>query len=320
MPALNATTQWVKLVALTKEQHPLQSQFTFCEPKLHLTDVEAFKVVGVLGRQEVGKSFVMSYLSGHTETDKLPSMPSTALPTALPPTHSSGVDLAISPEHLLFLDSQALFGPHHLSYLMSDDSPFPVGVTSYEDLLNIQSLQIAAFVLSVCHIVVVVQDVMPDIKLWQWLSAADMLRSCIPDMSSITAGTSSATADSLAHAFSPKIVFVFNKAAECDCSRAEHLSETLSTFFEGSQFARHTNKRGESGGVLPVHTIPRAGAQCFQSHVEALVYSVLSTSVVPFARPLSQREWARNAARIWELVHRTLPVAEYNKILNKISV
>ena len=45
--------------------------------------------------------------------------------------------------------------------------------------LKVQSLQIAVFLLTVCHVVVVVQDNVADVGLWNLLRTAEMIKVCV---------------------------------------------------------------------------------------------------------------------------------------------
>jgi len=49
-------------------------------------------------------------------------------------------------------------------------APLPAGATSYEQVLQLQSLRTAIFLLTVCHVVLVPQDWTPDANLWRWVT------------------------------------------------------------------------------------------------------------------------------------------------------
>ena len=45
-------------------------------------------------------------------------------------------------------------------------------------------MQIGVLILSICHIVLIIDDTYPDLNFWKYLNTIDMLRIGIPDVSS----------------------------------------------------------------------------------------------------------------------------------------
>jgi protein SMG9 len=83
--------------------------------------------------------------------------------------------------------------------------------SSTENAMEIQSLQIAAFMLSVCHVVLVVQDWFYDPNLIRFLQSAEMLKPSTP----------TTTQDEEIIEYSPHIMFVQNKAQPSDFSQSQ---------------------------------------------------------------------------------------------------
>jgi len=88
------------------------------------------------------------------------------------------------------MDTQALFSPSSLLDLVKTELPLPNECTSYEHLHELQCLQLVVFLLSVCHVVLVVQDGGSDLdwRLWHFLQTAAMLKTRIPDPVALGSG------------------------------------------------------------------------------------------------------------------------------------
>jgi len=172
----------------TKLMSP-QLELATDELRAMLGDTADFTVVGVLGSQGVGKSTIMSLLAGaawHEEPASaapaggsytpayavggeagtaacavqcgLADAPflSASLDARLRAEHGTvGIDVAVTPERLILLDTQPLLSASVL--LAMQGSALPPNAQSHENLHEVQALQLAMLVLSVCHVVVLVQ-------------------------------------------------------------------------------------------------------------------------------------------------------------------
>ena len=143
-----------------------------------------FTVVGVLGCQGVGKSTIMSLLAGagwrgggsdaaaDTAADSMAGGGAELANPPFPPNPpeawargahgTSGVDVQVTAERLILLDTQPLLSASLL--LSMTGSPVPPSVHSHENLLEVQALQLCALLLSVCHVVLLVQDAAADVR------------------------------------------------------------------------------------------------------------------------------------------------------------
>ncbi|EOD14824.1 hypothetical protein EMIHUDRAFT_242275 [Emiliania huxleyi CCMP1516] len=150
-----------------------------------------FTVVGVLGCQGVGKSTIMSLLAGagwrgggsdaaaDTAADSMAGGGAELANPPFPPNPpeawargahgTSGVDVQVTAERLILLDTQPLLSASLL--LSMTGSPVPPSVHSHENLLEVQALQLCALLLSVCHVVLLVQDAAADEGLWSSAAA-----------------------------------------------------------------------------------------------------------------------------------------------------
>lgn len=107
-------------------------------------------VIGVLGKEGVGKSTIMEYLNTNPIKRTL---------------DTAGIELHITSDGLLLLDSQRIISapPSKVLHNAPDDDP------RYGDLV---SLKTCLFVLSVCHVIIVVGDDQDDdpAQLYRYLS------------------------------------------------------------------------------------------------------------------------------------------------------
>ena len=173
-----------------------------------LSDATDFTVVGVLGSQGAGKSTLMSLLAGSSWSNidaaaasgealqlldpPFPPQPAEAVLQAV--HHTAGIDLYVTPERLLLLDTQALLSPSALVELQRREAALPADVQSHENLLELHSLRLAMLVLSVCHVVVCVQDVpLAPLEL-RTIRLAQMLRHRLPDVSHLALSSPAALA------------------------------------------------------------------------------------------------------------------------------
>ena len=200
-----------------------------------LSDATDFTVIGVLGAQGVGKSTIMSLLAGAPwagdgGSANLHEPPFAQQPpdVVLQAAHqTSGIDLYVTGERLLLLDTQPLLSPSILLELQRRETSLPSEAQTHENLLELQAVRLAMLLLSTCHVVVCVHDVQLDPLGLRTLRLAQLLRHRLPDLSSLALATppaaavaatmSSADAERQAEAaatvveYSPRLAFVFNR-------------------------------------------------------------------------------------------------------------
>ena len=189
-----------------------------------LLEQHDFTVVGVLGFQGVGKSRLMSLLAGAGWAEE-PAPDRADATTAPPPAgalhdppfapqtretvlrgahQTSGVEVLATSERLILLDTQPLLSPSALVELLGSrggsGAPLPPDVQSHENLLELQSLRLALFVLSVCHVVIFVHDQPLDARWCRFVRAAHMLRHQLPDLSTVAGAARGAAAAATAAA------------------------------------------------------------------------------------------------------------------------
>ena len=143
-----------------------------------LQDQNDFMVVGVIGMQGVGKSTILSIISGNhfKESQKMFLFKQQTPEVKERASHmTNGIDMAVTNERLILLDTQPILSSSFLEQSIPYDrksSGDYIGSSSVE----IQSLQLAAFLLTACHVLIVVQDWFTDTHIYKFLQTAEMLK------------------------------------------------------------------------------------------------------------------------------------------------
>jgi protein SMG9 len=111
---------------------------------------------------------------------------------------SVGIELRMSVERFILLDTQPVFSPSVLADIMRPDGLSSISVVggdpmSAELAHELMGLQLGMFLCSVCHIVLVVTEGVHDINLWRLMQTVEMLKQGISDPSiSLTSSNSHA--------------------------------------------------------------------------------------------------------------------------------
>ncbi|XVF14844.1 hypothetical protein REPUB_Repub09cG0096400 [Reevesia pubescens] len=219
---------------------------------------------------------------------------------------------------------------------------------------EIMNIQLGVLLASICHILLVVSEGVHDDNMWQLMLTVDLLKHGIPDPSSITPLHSQSSALGPDKEFKDKVhegedymatpVFVHTKLQDQDLSPPNILqtNKALLQYFSSSSFMRHKcgNKATDSSmtqinakdtALLNLFVIPHKNkddspkAQC-ESYISSLwklrdqLYNkcspqVLSMNGPSFTRNVSERDWLKNSAKIWELVKSSPIIAEYSRTL-----
>lgn len=197
-----------------------------------------FLVVGALGKQGVGKSTVMSLLTGTRTGSGKPFMfrPQSREQSEGGAFQSTGVDMIVTAERTILLDAQPVLSESMLEQFQSSPELVPAGLAA-EMYLEILSLQLAVFLFTVCHVIVVVMDTMESAEvMFRFLWTAE--RMCLKVPLDLQLG------EKQQRDFFPQIVFVLNQASVDDFQPAT-LRETHTLI--ANNF--HKSKLTVAGGV-----------------------------------------------------------------------
>ena len=121
---------------------------------------------------------------------------------------TNGVEMFITSERLILLDTQPVMSLSILDEMVAHDRERRPGtgggapdLVSGAALHNVQSIQLCSWLLSVCHVVLVLHDQAPDLNLIKLIQTAEMLKpaTAAPD------GTDNTD-------YSPQVVSIINRA------------------------------------------------------------------------------------------------------------
>ncbi|KAM6999581.1 nonsense-mediated mRNA decay factor SMG9 [Passerculus sandwichensis] len=194
----------------------VDEQMNWCDSALEfLLEQTDVLVVGALGLQGTGKSTVMSLLAGNQPEEDPRSFVFRPQPPELRErggAQTGGIDLFITQERVLFLDTQPILSPAHLDHLINNDRKLPPEFALPHAYVETQSLQIAAFLFTVCHVVLLVQDWFTDLGLYRFLQTAEMVKPPTPSPSHDSSGAGPEEPSE----YYPHLVFVQTRAPpEC---------------------------------------------------------------------------------------------------------
>ncbi|PVD28328.1 hypothetical protein C0Q70_10915 [Pomacea canaliculata] len=311
-----------------------------------LVEQSDYLVVGTLGLQGTGKSTILSLLGGNTPQDAYRNyifQPQTKETREEGSHQSVGVDMFATPERIILLDSQPVLSPSILDCMIRHEKKYPADYTSTENWIEMQSLQIATFLMTVCHVIIVTQDWFTDLNFLKFLTTAEMLK---PQMHS----TSHESSQEDSTEFYPTIVFVMNKAGSDDFTPETYanMQVVLDQMFHSSKLkykgAVSMKKdniisvlKAKEGGLetdvnlflLPVMEYYKTEPESILSYLPEYrgcpsfayllrsfrnqVYSMPKTMITQ--SQLSERNWFHFAARMWEAVKKSQLLAEYNRLL-----
>lgn len=141
-----------KLLPPERMKHSIKlvdDQMNWCDSAIeYLLDQTDVLVVGVLGLQGTGKSMVMSLLSANTPEEDQRAYVFRAQSAEMKErggNQTSGIDFFYYPRADCFLDTQPILSPSILDHLINNDRKLPPEYNLPHTYVEMQSLQIAAF-------------------------------------------------------------------------------------------------------------------------------------------------------------------------------
>ncbi|XP_061300483.1 nonsense-mediated mRNA decay factor SMG9, partial [Pezoporus flaviventris] len=162
----------------------VDEQMNWCDSALEfLLEQTDVLVVGALGLQGTGKSTLLSLLAANQPDEDPRSFvfrPQGPELRERGGSQTGGIDFFITQERVVFLDTQPLLSPALLDHLINNDRKLPPEYGLPHTYVEMQSLQIAAFLFTVCHVVLLVQDWFTDLGLYRFLQTAEMVKPSTP--------------------------------------------------------------------------------------------------------------------------------------------
>lgn len=320
----------------------LDDSMHWCDNALeYLVDQPDFYVVGVIGMQGSGKSTVMSILSGQygQAGERQLFRPQSRELRELGQHCSTGVDIYVTPERMILLDTQPVLSASVMDHMIQFEKKTPGGgdYHSLENAHMMQSLQMASFLMAVCHTVLVVQDWFADPNFLRFILSAEMLK---PATSS-GSHDQGLMNDELTENF-PHIVFVQNKCGPGDFSpeNVEVVEETLQAIFAKSRLkckgllSMSPNLQKDEKSIN-LFLIPKRLSEQEEKkrHEDKEVpgfqdggrldhlASLLTLQLLGMPRSnlthttLTEKNWFHYSARLWEAVKKSTLFVEYSRLL-----
>ncbi|GMY06365.1 protein SMG9-like isoform X2 [Fagus crenata] len=217
---------------------------------------------------------------------------------------------------------------------------------------ELMSIQLGVLLASICHVLLVVSEGVHDNNMWRLMLTVDLLKHGIPDPSSLipshsqssTLGPEKENEDKVHESEDYMVapVFVHTKLHDQDLTPRNivQLRKAILQYFSMSSFMR--DKTGNMTKDQPFSSVassaqsndphsmwpnlfviplknkddsPRGQYESYNSTLWNMRDQVISMKGPSFARTVSERDWLKNAAKIWELVKSSPIIAEYSKTL-----
>uniref|UniRef100_A0A672HX38 SMG9 nonsense mediated mRNA decay factor n=1 Tax=Salarias fasciatus TaxID=181472 RepID=A0A672HX38_SALFA len=241
---------------------------------------------------------------------------------------------------------QPMLSPSILDHLINNDRKLSPEYNLPHTCIEMQSLQIAAFLFTVCHVVIVVQDWFTDLNLYKFLQTAEMLKPSTPSASHDSTGSSGS--DDGAEYY-PHIAFLQNKAGRDDFSPrklknmhlvVDKLMAHSHLKYKGAAAAYYRfffpglgvfffffffggGGGGGGGSVLGSGTYPLfsllpgyRGHPSFPTMISKLCSQILAMPHCQLSHTiLTEKNWFHYAARIWDGVKKSSALSEYSRLL-----
>lgn len=311
-----------------------------------LVDQTDFLVVGVIGGQGVGKSTILSLLAGNSPEDSHRSYIFTPQNRECQEScvHlTDGIDMYVTGQRIIFLDTQPILSASVLEQFIKNDKKVSTEFTTVENYMEVQALQQTAFLMTVCHIIIVVQDWFTDTSLLRFLQTSEMLKPSTPSTSHDSSQGQEENAD-----YFPNVVFILNKANRDDFSIVSHKSMqyTLKKAFDTSKLNISEGVTMADGKLIPglnektvnldvnLFLLPNMndiktedaastllpdyrGYPSFENLINSLRQQIYYMPREQLTHAtLSEKNWFHYAARTWDAVKKSQLMAEYNRLLH----
>ncbi|XP_012057021.1 PREDICTED: protein SMG9 [Atta cephalotes] len=294
----------------------MDENMQLCENSIDfLYDQQDFLVVGCLGAQGVGKSTIMSLLTSHYSSNIFQIQDLSHYESSTNCT--TGIDFFITKNRVIYLDTQPILSGFVIDSAASfDQKKGAPDFMNSDSNLELQSLQFAAFLFSVCHVIIFVQDWFVDPNLVRFLETAEMLKP-----------SSTTVIDQDYVEYYPHVIFLHNKAELQDFMPAtiDEMKDFYNKIFSSSRLQTHSgidmnHCSTESG--LNLFLIPSRNKQdmIFCENEEFLIdklrtkiYGVPRNSITPSV--LTEKKWYHYVSKVIEVIKKSHLSSEYGRLM-----
>ncbi|XP_046470203.1 nonsense-mediated mRNA decay factor SMG9 isoform X1 [Neodiprion pinetum] len=310
-PALSTRLEMTHTVKFMDEgMQLLESPLDF------LYDQQDFLVVGCVGTRGVGKSTIMSLLTANYMSDVFPTQ--TLSHHESGSNCTSGVDFYVTKNRVIYLDTQPI-----LSGVAIDHSGLYEQKKNNNDFANIennvelQSLQLTSFLLSVCHIVIFIQDWFVDPNLIRFIQTAEMLKP-----------SSASAMDQDFVEYYPHILFLHNKAELQDFmpDSMNMMKDFYNKVFINSRLLTHSGLNMASSvvdGLLNLFVIPEItnedetivhdSAEKISEKLRMRIHGISRNNMT--STVLTEKNWYHYASKIMDTIKKSHLFSEYGRLM-----
>lgn len=230
---------------------------------------------------------------------------------------TNGVNAWISPQRILYLDSQPLFSNSVMDRAAQLEKKFSGEFNGAEITTEIHSLQLSAFFMNICHLVIIVQEgAIVDTELIERLKNSELLRP-----------SSKGADDPGKHAeYSPELLFVHNKVDEADLNTQvyQQLREDYEKILgEASFIARmrtglsNDGHEGKNINLILVPDIENSNEHAFPEAIKALKRTLYQLQPQPFQNNIkgTEKNWLQYAKKNFDQAKASNFYLEYSRLL-----
>ncbi|XP_032667762.1 protein SMG9 isoform X2 [Odontomachus brunneus] len=299
----------------------MDENMQLCEnPIEYLYDQQDFLVVGCLGTQSVGKSTIMSLLTSEYAPDIFPIQESSHHENATNCT--TGIDIFVTKNRVIYLDTQPILSISAFDNSASsfDQKKNTSDFTNTETNLELQSLQFMAFLFSVCHVIIFVQDWFGDPNLVRFLQTAEMLKP-----------SSTTTMDQDYVEYYPHLVFLHNKAEPQDFmpTSIKRIKDFYNKTFSSSRLQTHSGidmsqdstENGLNLFLIPSNLNRNKEEDIFFGESEKSLINKLRQKIHGVTRNpmtpsvLTEKNWYHYVSKVMEAIKKSHLSSEYGRLM-----
>ncbi|XP_057661425.1 nonsense-mediated mRNA decay factor SMG9 [Diorhabda carinulata] len=243
---------------------------------------------------------------------------------------TQGIDIFATSNRLILLDCQPVASISVLEELIKSETKRTNLVSEFIPLENsgeIQGLQLTAFLMSTCHVLLLVQDWFFDSNIIRFLHSAEMLKPTIPNPE-----------DELTDHF-PHLMIVHNRAQMEDFSptKFKTMQEVYQTLFSKSKLNLKSEmglgtgrlisylNSDNCGNPINLFMIPEidlnshyiySGHPPLEELVAKFRANILGSTRNPLTHvQLTERTWLLYCAKVWDTVKKSPFFVEYTKLM-----
>ncbi|KAK7066530.1 smg-9, nonsense mediated mRNA decay factor [Halocaridina rubra] len=304
----------------------------------YLLDQSNFLVIAVMGTQGVGKSALAS-LFVNQDVDISKTRSCVFRPESLEQLMSgchgtNGIDIYITAGRLFVIDCQPLLSPSIMDRIITQEKKFTSEYNSTENLMEVESLQLLTLVMSISHVVILVQDSGVDANLIRLLQTCEMMK---PSSFSASSSSSSSSAPTGVDGFRqnfPHVVFLHNRSPphHFTPSVLKKMQCVYQETFIGSCLKNKSHvgicnsltyaplTETSCGSLVNLFLLPEFNSPHnvvpFAEALQEMRRQVLSMRRIPLTHlTLTEKSWYQYVCRTWENVRKWSLFVEYSRLL-----